>query len=461
MAQSCATTSSATEPRNGEAGFTVVELLVSIMLIGICALSLGMVLASATRYSGSSEARQDLAHRAQQEVERLSSLPYDSLALVAAPSAGSTDANSPLYWYTSSSASYRWDRTSAGATTAEPVVVDAANGSVTNQTSWSDGRASGSLYAFITWVHDTPCGSGCPSSQNYKRIVVAATLGSGGQPVKPVYVSTVVADPHAVPAGKIINGNPNPLSDPTITCRDASGNPVSCTQSVGSSDVTEWYLSDTPATAAYAAPTASHTVHATVAPTGTCTSTTTTGCPKPDLLSTVPAPDGATVPPLYDYSSDLAAAGYPGGRLIKRDVACSATPTATDNTKGAFWSSVPLTTQMVLTGSGGMTLNTQTAGGVPAGVTLCLGVYDVPNSISNLVLNPPTRLGVVSYTVAQWPTTPTPVSFSFDFLTGSTVTVASGHRLGIRLWTTSDSGADIAALYDHPSYASAIQLNST
>ena len=41
--------------------------------------------------------------------------------------------------------------------------------------------------------------------------------------------------------------------------------------------------------------------------------------------------------------------------------------------------------------------------------------------MTNLVTAPPTRLGVVAYTVAQWPTTPTPISFSFDFLTGSTV----------------------------------------
>jgi hypothetical protein len=106
-----------------------------------------------------------------------------------------------------------------------------------------------------------------------------------------------------------------------------------------------------------------------------------------------------------------------------------------------------------------MTLNSQTAGGASAGVTLCLGIYDAA-VITNLISTPPVRIGVVAYTVAQWPTAPTPVSFSFDFLTGSTYSVAAGHRIVARLWLAATSGADIAAIYDHPDYASVLQLNS-
>ncbi|MCW2966385.1 MAG: hypothetical protein JWM71_157, partial [Solirubrobacteraceae bacterium] len=133
--------------------------------------------------------------------------------------------------------------------------------------------------------------------------------------------------------------------------------------------------------------------------------------------------------------------------------------TTTDNTKGEQWATPPLSAPMVLTGSGGMTLNSQTAAGVTAGVTLCLGLYDAA-SITNLIATPPVRVGVVAYTVAQWPTAPTPVSFSFDFLTGSTYAVALGHRLLARLWVAPTSGADIATIYDHPDYPSVLQLNS-
>jgi hypothetical protein len=438
----------------------MVEMLMAIALLGIAALAAGAVLASGTRYANGSEARQNLAHRAQQEVELLSSLPYAQLAHPGAPTAGSTNPSDPLYWFNASAGTYRWDRTSAGATTAEPLVVSAADGTVATQQTWSDGRSSGRLFAFVTWVTDPRCGSGCSASQNYKRVTVAATLDSGGPPVKPVFVSSIVADPHALPAGKIINGNANPLSDPTITCQDAGGHAVSCTQSVGSSNINQWYLSDTPATSTYTPPTVSHTTHATVAPFGVCTTAVTVGCPVPDLLSPSAPPAADPEPPLLSYSSETAADLIPGGRVLTRDVACSSTPSITDNSKGAMWMTGPLSTAMVLTGSGGMTLNSQTAGGVTAGVTLCLGIYDAGGSIANLISTPPIRLGVVAYTVAQWPTTTTPISFSFDFLTGATVSVAAGHRIGVRLWVAASSAADIAAVYDHPSFASVLQLNS-
>lgn len=437
----------------------MVELLLAIALLGAAALALGAALASGTRFASGSETRQNLAHRAQQEVERLASLPYAQLAHASAPAAGSTDTASPLYWFAASAGTYRWDRTSAGATTAEPLAISAADGTVSTEQTWSDGRSSGKLFAFVTWVTDPRCGSGCPASQNFKRVTVAATLDSGGPPVKPVFVSSILADSHALPAGKIVNGNANPLADPTITCKDGSGASVSCTASVGSSNVNQWYFSDTPATAPYAAPTASHATHPTVAPSGTCTASETAGCPVPDLLSTATPQSTVPEPPLLDYSTDQTAAGYLGGRLLKRDVSCASSPTASDNTKGAMWVTASLPAATLLTGSGGMTLQSQSAAGVTAGVTLCLGIYDVA-SITNLVATPPTRLGVVAYTVAQWPTTPTPLSFSFDFLTGGTVNVAAGHRIGARLWIDPSSGADIAAIYDHATYPSVLQLNS-
>lgn len=440
----------------------MVELLIAVMIIGFVALGAGAVLAGGTRHASASETRQNLAHRAQQEVERLVNLDYAALAHPAAPAAGSADPDNPLHFYDSSSGRYRWDRTAAGATTGEDLVVDAADGVVQTSRAWTDGTATGTLYAFVTWVTDGRCGSGCPASRNYKRLTVAATTDSGAEITKAVFVSTIVADPRALPAGRIVDGNPNPLVDPNITCRDSDGNTVQCTASVGSTNVNEWYLSDTPATSPYAPPTASHPTHPTVAPSGECTSTVTTGCPVPDLLSTEQPPSpagGAAPPPLLDYSSEVGV-GYPGGRVLERDVSCSLTPSIDDNGKGAMWVTEPLTQSTTLTGSGGMTLNSQTVQGVSARVTLCVAIYAAGNSIANMIAVPPTRLGVVAYSVAEWPTAPTPLSFSFDFLSSGTISVAAGKRIGVRVWLAAESGTDVALLYDHPSHTSVLQLNS-
>jgi type II secretory pathway pseudopilin PulG len=443
------------------AGFTIVEIMVAMLLLAGGILATGAVLAQTARQSTGTEARAALAHRAQQEAERLASLSYAQLGHATLPAASSANTAEPLHWYSPTPQTYQWDRGSGGAATAEALVSSASGTVAVGPTAWSDGRLSGRLYSFVTWVRDTRCGSGCPASQNYKRVTVAVVLdagAAGGRVTQPVYVSSLVADPRAVPAGKVVNGNLNPLADPSIQCRDASNNVVSCTQSVGTQTINQWYLTDTPATATYTAPGSDHPVHPTVAPSGTCSSSTTTGCPVPDLLSSSPPPSSTPPPPLHRYATDVAGS-IPGGRVLARDVSCSVTPTATDNAKGHMWMTAPLAADKKLTGSGGMTLSSQTAGAATASVTLCLGIYSA-GSIANLVQTPPVRLGVVAYTMAEWPSETTPVSFSFDFLTSGTTTVLAGQRIGVRLWVAGTSGADIAAIYDHPASASVVQLNS-
>jgi prepilin-type N-terminal cleavage/methylation domain-containing protein len=473
MAPFCATTRSAPErPRAlavapgqrvggslraaAEDGFTLIELMIAIVVMTVGVLALGTVLASSRTESNNAENQQAEVHRAQKEIERVASLSYQQVADQAAPGSGSANPNDPLYYYNPGAGTYQWDQGSTGPKS-DLLVVDATNGGLSaNATPWSDGRLGGNVQDFVTWVTDPNCGPGCPASQDYKRVTVAVTNNTGGYPRQPVLISTIVADPHANPAGTVLNGSSNPLSNPQIQCQNAQGQTVTCTTSVGSATVNKWYLTDSPASGGYSAPTAGHPTHATIAPSGTCTPVVTTGCPVPDLLGTSP-PGGTT---LFDYSNEQTGVTYVGGRVVHRDAPCAGTPSSTDNTKGEMWVSAPLGATTNFTGEGGMTLNSQTLSGASAAVTLCLAVYDVPASIANLISAPPTRLGVVSYTLAQWPTASTPLSFTFNFSSGSSVPVAGGDRVGVRIWPDPSSGADIAAQYDNPGYASVIQLNS-
>jgi len=445
-----------------EAGFTLIELLIAVLVLTMGVFAVGTVLASSNRQSAVSERQQAEVHRAQQEIERIQSLGYQNIVgnQATVPTATSTDPANPLYYFSPGPpATFTWNQVAGATGATDPLVLSSTGTVEIGPTRWSDGRLSGNLYDFVTWVADTRCGVVCPASQNFKRITVAVTLDNG-PPYQPLLISSIVADPHASPAGTVANGNPNPLANPSIQCTNGLGQTVICTHSVGALNVNKWWLTDSPVSGSYSPPSANHPTHATVAPTGVCTPSVSSGCPVPDLLNPSAPPSSTPPPALLNYSSEQTSSTFAGGRVLFRDVPCSSTPTASDNTKGERWVSGPLTMALILTGSGGLTLNSQTLNGVAASVTLCVAIEDVGPSTANLIANPPIRLGAVSYTLAQWPTSVTPVSFSFNFLGSGTVSVPAGDRIGIRTWVDSSSGADLAAAYDHPSYASELELES-
>jgi prepilin-type N-terminal cleavage/methylation domain-containing protein len=454
-----------------QGGFTLIELLAAISILTVGIFAVGTTLASSRTESSGAETQQVEIHRAQKELERIEALPYAQVGLTAAPGT-STSATDPRYYVGGGACpSYQWNQTAGSTSNTDAVVINGctygtssySGGSLgPGPTAWSDGHVSGNVYDFVTWVTDTKCGSGCPSSNDYKRVTIAVTNTNGSRPFNPVLVSTIIADPHATPGGTAANGNPNPLASPSINCQNAQGQTVACTNSVGASSVNVWYLTDSPVTGSYQAPTASHPTHPTIAPTAsTCTAAqTTSACPVPDLLTTTPPPSPSPAPQLYNYSNEQTGVSYPGGRALFRDVGCGSAPSGSDNTRGELWVSAPLATAINLTGGGGMTLNTQTLNSASGSVTLCVAIDDVPSSVSNLVAAPPKVLGVVSYTLASWPTSPTPLSFTFNFASAGGVAIPANDRIGARVWVDPASGADIAAIYDHPSYASQLQLES-
>ena len=94
---------------------------------------------------------------------------------------------------------------------------------------------------------------------------------------------------------------------------------------------------------------------------------------------------------------------------------------------------------------------------------ICVAFYNVPASISNLVDNPPTLIGIAGYEHnANWPKTTSTLGIGLDFLDSAFgATIPAGNRMGIRLWTSSSSGADLVFLYDHPNHQSFLQVNES
>jgi hypothetical protein len=122
-------------------------------------------------------------------------------------------------------------------------------------------------------------------------------------------------------------------------------------------------------------------------------------------------------------------------------------------------------------------LFTQTQGGANPIVSFCVEVYDVPPSGSAGSLKDldvvgatpswtPKDLGGAAYipptdpsTGGNWPLGTAETSFAFAF-SQTAVTIPAGDRVGLRIWMKSNQNSPIAVMYDNPSYASQVQLNS-
>jgi hypothetical protein len=128
-----------------------------------------------------------------------------------------------------------------------------------------------------------------------------------------------------------------------------------------------------------------------------------------------------------------------------------------------------VTATTTFTGQGGLSFATQTVGSVSAAVSFCIALYDVPpsngvaGSLANILSWPPVYLGAAAYSPpGNWPTNTTQTAFSFNFRGGTqgTVSIAAGHRLGVRIWIKDSVNAAIAVLYDHPTYPAQLELNT-
>jgi prepilin-type N-terminal cleavage/methylation domain-containing protein len=512
-------------------GLSLIELLVALLILAVGILSTYGVYNSSTHATSVSEAQQAEIHQAQREIERLQSLPYKRLVLARAP-ATSTNPNNPGYYVYAPPGScpavseggvptFTWSQ-KKGEERADQLIIkgcwyeyekaskirvkeqlefteqeekEGATG-VEQETSWKDGRLSGSVYDYITWITKDPncnAGAGCPKVNDYKRITVEVTNNSPtgpSAPRAPVLVSAIVANPHEVPVG----GNPNsgnPLDTTEVKCTNGLVKEAKCDYGLGNQTANTWYLTNSAEEAGYQEPSANnscmHYTNALVpsvcggtaeAQNCSLSSSTFTSCPQPDLLYPTAPPEG--IKQEYDFSphifTELEIPASTGGRALKRNsnaTSCAATP-PNDATAGELWATQPLGAKLKLTGRGGMTLNTQTLRGTPAEVTLCVGVYLEkpvldstgntlklldPLNLLNINSKDSEQLGVAGFTMTPWPTVPTALSFTFEYMLVAKE-AAQGSSIAVWVWPTAGPGEGIVIQYDAPSVASSVQINS-
>ncbi len=456
-------------PDGGEAGLTIVEVVVATLILALGAMATFGMLGAATKNTQRAKATQVALNLAQQEIEALRSLKNEQLALTAPPPHVSSQLN-PNY------------RVSNGtfATVREPpsgyqdMVVNedklygggiVAGGIVSpGPTPFSSGGVSGQIYRYIVWRDDASCPAAtCPGTEDFKEIVVAVKLDKpSSQSAERGYVE-VTSD----------------FVDPDDT---ALNDPIPGADGVVSSQ--QFFLSDTPCSAS--GPTlrqdiaGDHALHNTR---GTCASGlqagTKLGAPDALLLGGPPDPDPADPanPSLYDYSNDpylepLTGADADKGVQIQPDDAnqCNYNPKGTSNPESQVhrWVTDPMPLEFKMNGLVTLELSTQSLGGAKHSATLCVYLFkrsevgDPPVATDTLLTKQSGGTAYWEYKDSQWPTSWDVIAEKMLF-NGEPYTIEKGDRLGVALSVerANTPAPAIQIMYDHPSYRTRLEVETT
>jgi type II secretory pathway pseudopilin PulG len=419
------------EPRRGEHGFTIVEVLVAstILVVGI----LGTVAALApARHNGTrSEMREAATHRAEQEIEALRSAGYKALILKASPGTSSDPKDPRMNVSAGSPPTYR----PSASAPAQPLVIDAADvDALDPSTTWQTGTTGGKVYRLIT---KDPSGADCVQVCP-RRVTVAVTIEKAGAIVSTVTMSTLVVDPQDVGADENATPTPIPPQCPcwnTLYAYDTQGKFTS--RQTPTADHDERLRKD-----------------------------------YPDLMGKDSPPTNAdgSDPPLYKYTADMGLTipnglqGYPGGAVVKQSGGCDQED---NDDKTQRWATAPLAADTTLTGDATFSFYVQTAGGLAGQLELCATVYSWtidrnPASGTYGKQSGKQKKGTFGCGAVASPGTPELVTCSDRFLpTGSTTTVTATKSLGLEVTVRDTSSYDGVLLYDTSQYPSSFTFSST
>jgi prepilin-type N-terminal cleavage/methylation domain-containing protein len=455
--------------QQSEAGFTIIEVLVAILIVSIAAMTTFTLMSAAARNSQRAEASQVALDYAEQELELLRSMEDKNLALTASPST-STNPNSPNSRV--NNGTFALARQPLGSY--RNLVVNGGSlyggGHVTGgtvnpgPTKFTSGDVSGRVYRYIVWRNDEKCTeANCPGKQDYKQIVVAVRLDTPpNQAAERGYVEV---------QSNFVSPTDNKENDPLA---GASGKVVTAQQ---------FFLTDTPCSASGSTSrqeaTANHLLHNTL---GTCASGlhtgTTKGAPDALLLGSPPDPDPADInnPLKYDYANDSYLDTSPdagvGVQIRKDDTnGCHYTPTGTTNPESQIhrWVTDPMAEKFVLEGKVTLEVFTQSINKAQSSGKLCIylikrhEVGSPPVATDTMLTD---SLGGTPYwTYYESPIWTTELKAKILTMTlgGTPYTIPAGDRLGVafsveRQSTPADA---LSFMYDHPQAPTRIEVDTS
>jgi prepilin-type N-terminal cleavage/methylation domain-containing protein len=454
---------------NREAGFTIIEVLVAILIVSIAAMTTFTLMSAAARNSQRAEASQVALDYAEQELELLRSMEDKNLALTASPST-STNPNSPNSRV--NNGTFALSRQPLG--NYRNLVVNGGSlyggGHVTGgtvnpgPTKFTSGDVSGRVYRYIVWRNDEKCTeANCPGKQDYKQIVVAVRLDKPpNQAAERGYVEV---------QSNFVSPTDNKENDPLA---GANGKVVTAQQ---------FFLTDTPCSASGSTsrqePTANHLLHNTL---GTCASGlhtgTTKGAPDALLLGSPPDPDPADInnPLKYDYANDSYLDTSPdagvGVQIRKDDTnGCHYTPTGTTNPESQVhrWVTDPMAEKFVLEGKVTLEVFTQSINKAQSSGKLCIYLFK-RHEVGSPPVATDTMLtdslgGTPYWTYYESPIWTTELKAKILTMTlgGTPYTIPAGDRLGVafsveRQSTPADA---LSFMYDHPQAPTRIEVDTS
>lgn len=457
-----------------EAGFTIIEVLVAIVVLVAGALATFSMLSDANRNTDRAKATQVALDLAQQELEALHSLKNSELALTSSPP-HSSDVLNPNYRVLSGKfavireplGSYRKLVVNGGEIEGESEKT-IEGGTVQPSETFENGGVSGSIHRYIVWANDEACGAACPTSQDFKQIIVAVKLNTPAtQFGERGYVES---------QSNFVDPTDSSEKDPTA---NSKGEVVTAQQ---------FFLTDTPCSSSGTTErqeiAGDHLLHNTL---GTCASGpqtgTTHGAPDALLLGGPPdpAPEDPNDPALYDYSDDSYLEPTPdtdkGVQIRKDDTSeCHYTPTGTTNPESQVhrWVTDPMEAEFKMTEKVTLEFYTRTLNDALYKGKLCVYLYkrreegSPPLATDTMLTNK--NGGTAFWTYAPegneyWPRyswTKVRLTMAFN---EAPYKISAGDRLGVALSVerngTSAEADAIPIMYDHPTYPTRIEVDTS